>query len=227
MISAKQVKQILDYSFSGGNGFLIPEATLFISPSQYTNNAIPGGVSITGTITPNDGTSINWVLRDDNNSTPIASGSGNAVSHNLVSVPTDINNYSYSLIVNYKDANQVIKSFTQSVTLVVSSPALIGQLQNPSDDILVPGDLTAGIEGTLSIKTQNQIINLFSLSAVNVGRVLFVIPDSYGSVTDIADNTDNSVIDQFDVIADAPNQRSIFITKNTLVPGTYFFKIIF
>jgi len=226
MISAKQVKSILDYSFVGGSSFLAPVASFIATPSSYTDTTVPGGIVLSGNIIPNDGTDVSWTITDAV-ATVLTSGTTTSVSHNLVTIPSSIGSYTYNLNVAYKDLTGTTFSTTVVTQIVVSTACKIGQLPNPGDDIIVPGDLDPLVEDTFAIKTQAEVINLFTITAAATGRVVIIIPDSFGSVVDIQDNTDSSVLSQFDIVLDPTNTRKLYVSVNAVTPATYHYKIVF
>lgn len=228
MISAKQLKNILDSSFSSNSvsAFAIPTATLTATPNNYYETDVPISVTIDGVITPNDGTSITWDLRDSTN-VSLVTGSGNTISHTLASEPTSVGVYTYTLIIDYLDDNGSSFSTNATVNVTVLSKALVGQLALPGDDITIPGDLTPAIEATLTGLSQVQSINLFTITAAATGRIVIVVPDSFGTLLDISDNTDSSVLSEFNTIVDASNNRRIYVSKLALTPAVYRYKLVY
>jgi len=228
MISARQLKNILDTSFSSNpiTGTVAPTATMTATPNNYYDVDTPLSVIIDATITANDGLNITWDLRDPVN-VSILTGSASTISHTLVSEPTSAGVHTYTLIMSYGDALGNNYTTNSTVAITVLSKAMAGQLALPGDDITVPGDLTAPIEATLSALSKTQSINLFSINAVNTGRIVIVVPDSFGTLLDIADNTDLSVISSFNLILDAPNNRKIYVSKLALTPAVYRYKLVY
>jgi len=224
MISGKQLKQILDYSFTGGTSFTIPSVTFISTPSDYPYDNVPGAVTLSGVITPNDGLNISWTITEG--VATLASGTSNNVSHNLVTIPTTIGTKTYNLNVNYSDGVNNY-SITATTSLVVTASGLIGQIDNPVTDIVVPGDLTGPIEAALISKSQTEVINLFEIVAADTGRLLIVVPYSFGTLTDIQDNTDLTALDQFNVVDDPTNSRKIYVSILAVTPATYNFKLVF
>jgi hypothetical protein len=240
MISSKQLNNILKHSFSGGSGnFLAPTANFIANPSNYIN--APSTVLLSGSILPNDGVNINWNVTRSNSTTPIASGSGTSVNVTLsgsgtnLEVPTAINTYGYNLNITYEDDQNSSYSTTVSTSITVSSAAKIGQLTSPSHDftdIAGYNTLNSGstLENGFTSKTQNQVINLFEYNATvsPSGKIVIIIPNIYGTLNDIQDNTDSSVLTQFEnPISDSSNNRILYVTKNNLSPAVYHFKLIF
>ncbi len=91
----------------------------------------------------------------------------------------------------------------------------------------MPGDFTSPMESALSSSSKTLIINLFDVIAIGTGRLCFVIPDSYGTVTDLEDNTDSSVLSQFNIVVDAVNSRKFYVSINAVTAATYKYKFIF
>ena len=229
MISARQLKTILDYSFTtaASTGGTTPTATFSANPAMYSATNLPASVSLTGTITPNGGLNITWVILT-NSGGVLTSGSGNNVNVGMTgSKPTAIGSYTYTLVVTYQ--NTAGSSFTVSFpTLIqVTAMAEVGQMLLPGDNINVPGDLTGPLEATFATKDSNQIINLFAVIAVNTGKIVIVLPYSYGTLVDISDNTDFSVKSQFKLVDDPTNARQIWVSYANLTPATYYYKIVY
>lgn len=227
MISGRQFKTMVDYMFSGAAGFTAPVATFTPSISEYPDTSLPASVILSGTITPNDGTITSWSINEGVNPTPIATGTGTTVSHTLSSVPSVIGTNNYYLTVFYTDINAASQSFVLSCTVTVTATALVGQLALPGDDIIIPGDLTPGIEATLSTTSKLAMINVFPIVAANTSKIIFVIPDSYGAVVRIEDGAGLDVSSQFNLVVDAPNSRKIYTGINNVTPATYNYKIVF
>ena len=87
--------------------------------------------------------------------------------------------------------------------------------------------MTAPIEATLSALSKTQAINLFTINALNTGRIVIVVPNSFGTLLDIADNTDSSVISSFNLVVDTPNNRKIYVSKLALTPAVYRYKLVY
>ena len=119
MISARQTKNIIDYMFGNGPAFTAPTATFSAAPASYTDDAVPAGITLTGTITPNDGIITSWTIT--NLSTTLASGTGNTVSHALISIPATAATYTYSLNIQYTDNNAALQSFVTASFILHSS----------------------------------------------------------------------------------------------------------
>ena len=228
MIGSKQVKQIIDYSFSYGAGsFLSPEATFIATPNSYTATSPPGGnIILSGSIIPNDGTDISWVITNSVG-TPLADGVDNTPSHSIAP-PASIGSYTYNLNVSYKNDVGTTIAFVIIAVIVVSADGKVGQLDGPGDDFTTPAEFDVlNVEGGFIFKTNSDVINLFSFEVTSTARTVIVIPDSFGSVVDIQDNTDNSVLSQFNTVADVGNTRTLYVTDLALTPGTYFYKVVF
>ena len=225
MISARQAKNMVEYMFTSGSDFTPPTATFVAMPDLYSTSTIPGGITLSGTITLNDGTLTSWSIMSG--STVLATGAGVTVSHNLVSIPVLLGSYNYHLVVNYTDNQNVAQSIIVPEVIQVTQDALIGALPNPGDDIIIPTDLTPAIEATLTITTQAGLINLFPVTPVSSGRIVFVVPSSYGTLSRIEDNASLDVTNQFNVVLDPSNNRNIYVSVNAVTAGTYNYKLVF
>jgi len=226
MISGKQLKQVLDYSFSAGTDFLAPIASFTATPSIYTTITLPTTVVLTGSIIQNDGSDISWTITDLAGTT-IAFGTNNNVSHTLVTIPTSVSSNIYNLNITYINTSTgLTQSLIVPTSVVVTTAALVGQMDSPTQDIAIPEELIP-YESLLTSTTQVAVMNLFSVVAANVGRIVFAIPDSYGAVTQIEDGVGLNVIAQFNMVVDSANNRKIYTTINVLTPGTYNYKLIF
>ena len=226
MISGKQLKQILDYSFTAGTSFLAPTATFLATPSTYTSLALPASVVLSGAIIPNSGTSISWTITNAAAAT-LAFGSGNAPTHTLAVVPSAVASSIYNLNITYTNT---ITGTTQSIitpTVVsVTSAALKGQIDSPTQTITIPGDLTPYL-ADLTITDQAELINVFDVVATDIGRIVFAIPDDYGIVSIIEDGSGLNVLDQFTPVIDTSNARTIFTSIDVVTPATYNYKLVF
>jgi len=227
MISSQQLKQILTFSFTNGSSFVAPTCSIIATPSLYTTDSVPGSVVITGTLVPNDGTNISWTLTASGSTTALLIGTGNSLTYNIPSVPAIAGSYSYNWNITYEDNTGTTLSLVCPITITVTASAKYGQLANPGDNIVIAADLTPAIEGTLTVTNQSFIINLFPLIASNTGRIVIVVPDSYGAVTSITDNTNLDVTSQFNIINDVVNSRKIYVGINAVTPNTYYFRINF
>lgn len=227
MISGQQLKEVIEHMFSGTAGFILPTATWTSYPLSYPATTLPASVSLYGVITGNSGVITSWSITDSS-AAVLATGTNGSPSVSLTGglIPSTIGLNTYFLTVFYTDANGAASSFVESTSFSVTSDVSIGQLAT-GVDIILPADLTGGIESTLNVTTQQDIINLFDVVATTTGRVIFVIPDSLGSVTDISDNTNSSVLTQFNEVDDTANNRKIFTQINQVTPATYKFKISF
>lgn len=224
MISAKQIKAILDYSFSAGSNFLAPAGSFIATPSSYTSTSLPSSVVLNGSLIPNDATNITWTIKN-NIGTTLLAGVGNTCSFTLPSVPTSGSNV-YTWEIAYLDTNNNALTLILPTTVFVSTPGLYGQLPTPSDNISVFGDLVP-FAGALSEGDQNFFINLFEVVCTHNGRITIVVPNTFGTLQDISDNTDASVLSQFNVVNDVPNNRKIYTTINSVAAGSYYFKLIY
>lgn len=227
MISSKQLNQVLEYSFAAGSGvFLSPTASFIATPSAYTDSSIPGSVTLSGTIIPNNATDISWNIRSNQSTLDLSIGTDNNILHNLASIPTTIDNHVYSLNVSYKNDMGINLSFTVTTAITISSAGKVGHLGGPVDNFTTASQFdTLAVESGFNSKTQTEMINLFTINVATTSRVVIVIPDSFGTV-DIQDNTDSSVLTQFDLVTDASNNRKLFKSTNTLSPGTYHYKLV-
>jgi hypothetical protein len=209
-------------------GFNPPTAEFFINPSSYTNLDVPGagGVLLSGNITPNDGNITGWAILEG--ATTLSTGVILAPEYLLQNIPSTVGSYNYSLSVTYENNLGTKLSLVVPVTLSVTSVGYYGQLALPTDDIPIPigVPLSAGVLATFTSSTQTVMMNLFSITAVNTGRIVLVVPYSYGQISDITDNTDNTVLSQFNFVDD-PGVSRIYTTINTLTPGTYYYKLVF
>jgi hypothetical protein len=228
MISAKQLKNILDSSLGSAtiSAFTVPTAELTATPNSYNDVDAPISVTISGTITPNDGLNITWDLKDPSN-VSLATGTGKTISHLLASEPTAVGSYTYTLSIGYEDTSGNAYQTSATVLVTVTTKSLVGQLALPGDDITIAADLTPTIEATFSQLSQIQSINLFSINAVNTGKIVIVVPNIFGTLLDISDNTDSSVIGEFSMVADAANDRKIYVSNLALTPGVYRYKLVY
>lgn len=228
MISGKQLKQVLDYSFTNGSSFLGASCTFMATPSTYTTIAVPANVPLTGIVTPNDAVNISWNITNPS-ATVISSGMGLTPSYTLTGgdIPTTVGSYTYTLNVTYEDTLGNTYSVSCPTTIGVEVAAAYGQLPGPGDNIVIPGDLTAPIEATFTTSTQTALMNLFSYAAAVTARMVIVVPDAYGTVVSITDNTSSDITAQFNVVVDAPNNRKIYVSNSTIAPGTYYFQVNF
>jgi hypothetical protein len=235
MISGKQFKNMIDYMLQGGlsssrvGGFIDPTATFTAAPTSYTDSLLPVSIVLSGTITPNSGVVTSWAITAGTSPTPIAVGTNNVPTVTLSggSIPAAIGTYNYYLTVYYTDSNLATQSFLVSSMVIISATALYGQLANPGENIIIAADLTPGIEATLTVTDKATMINVFNIIALNTARIVIVVPDSYGTVTAIEDGSALDVTSQFNVIVDAPNTRTIYVSLNTVTPATYSYKLIF
>jgi len=229
MISARQLKNILDKTFSGTpiTSFVAPTAVLTVTPNSYTTNLVPGSVAFSGTITPNEGTFVSWELKNSGG-TVLTTGSSNSVSYTLNSPPSSLGTYVYSLYTSYTNPNTLATEvLITNVNLVVGVNAKFGQLDGPSRNITNAADLTTPLENALDEKSKLQLINLFSLTAAISARAVIVIPNSYGTVIDIQDNSDQTIINQLTLVNDNINNRKIYVSDLLTPTVTYYFKVVF
>ena len=231
MISAKQVSNILARSFSGGESVLSPKASFIAVKSSYVEGGSPDPVVLSGSIIENDAVDITWSIKDYNNATLISDTSGNtSPTFTIVSPPTSVGVYTYTLYINYKnELGESQPAITKLATVTVSTPAYVGKLSGPGINISIPADLTTAIEATLTSVTSSQLINPFIISDDVTARVVIVVPDSYGVVSAIEDNTDTNVLvaGQFNTIYDSANFRNIYVSNETLSIANWRYKVIF
>jgi len=153
----------------------------------------------------------------DSTNTNIGSGSGTSALVTLtgISIPTTVGSYTYTMTVTYLDSASVTQTVICVVSLLVTSAALYGQINNPSQAIVLPADLTPYLP-SLTVSNQSIIINLFSVVATNTGRIVIVVPDSYGTVTSITDNTSSNITAQFSVVNYVANNSKFHTTTSDL-----------
>lgn len=217
MISAKQATNILNKSLASNNGFIEPTLSLSVSPNNYTTGGpITGNVIITGAITLNQATAMSWVVKE--NGTTVSSGVSLSVN---VSRPKPVLITTYELEIFYTGGLTTKSTFTY---VIVTEAAYYGQLPAPGNNIIVDTDLDSFLPG-LSFNNQVFVGNLFSMTLLNTGRIVFVSPDSYGPVIDIVDENDTSVLNEFNVIYYTANSQTIYVKINTVVAGTYQYKL--
>jgi len=192
----------------------------------YTTGSLPASVTLTGSLIPNDAVNVTWTI-SNSVGTVLLTGIGNSSSYTLPVVPSTVSNNVYNWNVAYQDGSGTNFSVILAATVNVTANALIGQLNGAGVNITIPGDLTPAIEATLANTSQPAIINLFAITAANTGRIVIVVPDSYGAVADIQDNTDSTVLSQFNMIADTGNNRKIYVGINAVTPATYNYKVVF
>ena len=222
MISAKQVKNILEYSLQS-TGFIEPVLNLAVTPNNYTELYLtlnPGTNSVIGSIVANDATGISWVLKK--NGVTVSSGTGLSIS--FAEAKPAVNTV-YTLEATYT-GGATTKSVSTNV--IVEKTAYYGQLTLPTDDIVVATDLLPFINPAglvLDYCGQQFIGNLFTMVLTNTGRICLVSPYSYGTVVDIVDENDISAINEFNLVNDIPNSRYIYTMINTISAGTYKYKI--
>ena len=226
MISGQQLKQVLGYVFTNGSSFLAPTGTFLATPSTYPDDSLPISIVLNGTLVPNDAINITWTITN-NVGTILLTGVGNTVSYTLLTIPSTIGSHNFNWNISYQDSSLTNYSLILTTNIFVSTSAKIGQLANPSDDIVISTDLTPLIESTLLSVTQNTVINLFAITCTNIGKIVIVVPDSYGNLLDIEDNTNSTVLNQFNVITDITNNRKIYVSIANVTPDTYYYKLIF
>lgn len=226
MISGQQLKQVLDYGFTNGSGFMGPTGSLTSTPSLYTTSNLPASVVLSGSVIPNDAQNINWTLVYTATNTTVLTGTGSILNYNLPVVPAVIGSYTYNWNISYDDLSGNTFIIIITITIQVIAASLYGQINNPVQIISVPADLLP-YEPSLTVSNQSVIINLFSVVATNTGRIVITVPDSYGTVTSITDNTSLDITSQFSMVNDPGNSRKLYTTNVVLTPGTYYFKVNF
>lgn len=219
MISARQTKNIIEYSLLGVTAFIEPEIDFSISPNNYLSNAIPGTITLSGSIVANDATNISWIFMQG--VSVLASGTG--LSPLFVVNPAPTITKEYSLLVTYT-GGATSQFLVKTVT--VTDPGLYGQLTGPTDNIIVESDLDPFVGG-LDEGGEELFINLFTITAAATARLVIVVPHSYGIPTDIVDDNGDSVYSEFNLIDDVGDSRYIFTGINTVTPGTYKFKVVY
>lgn len=227
MISSEQLKQVLTFSFLNGSSFLPPSCTFTATPTSYDEDNIPATITLSGVVIPNDGTNIQWTISNSVGS-PIGAGLGTSIAVTLsgLSVPSSLGVYNFTLTVTFLDGAGNTQSINTVVSIFVTAVSLYGQINNPTQTITVASDLTPYLS-SLTSTNQGTLINLFLVQALNTGRIVIVVPDSYGVVSDISDNTDASVISQFSVVYDVANNRKIYTSLVAVTAGDYYYKVIF
>jgi hypothetical protein len=226
MTSARQIFNILQYTFSGSNNnvnpntFVEPTATFSVTPTTYSLIAAPANITVIGSIIPNDATNITWEVYDGVSVSPVLSGSNNVI--NGVLPPPTIDT-TYTLLVSYIGGNALLE-----LTSVVNpyNVTYVGQLPLPSDNITVAADLVPFLSGLTSLSEAEALL-LMTVTANYIGRIVIVVPDDYGTLLNIADENDLSALAEFNTIVDAPNNQKIYIKINTVTPGSYKYKLIY
>jgi hypothetical protein len=231
MISAKQFKVILDSAFSGAPvlNFNPPTTTFTVALSTYPVSNIPTSLLFSGSITPNEGTNITWSIIRVSDNGLVASGSNNSISSTInTGIPNLPGSYKYKLSVSYKYAGFTQVNIDKYVDVLVYANAYVGQLSGPSATISTVGDLTPQVLGTLTIKSFQEVANWFPIVSSVTARIIFVIPNSFGTLDRIEDSDDNSVLDEFDVLPDSANGRNIYVAKLATSPSAgVIYKFVF
>jgi len=224
--SAKQVFNILQYTFSGNNtnvnpnNFVEPTATFSIKPGTFSLLTPPANLIVEGSIIPNDATNITWEVYDGVSVSPVLTGSNNVINSTL---PTPTEDTTYTLRVIYIGGNELLEltSFVDPYDVTY-----IGQLPLPGDNITIAANLTPFLPG-LVVTSQEDALLLMTITAANIGRLVFVVPDNYGTLLDISDENDSSVLNEFNVVIDSPNNQKIYVKIDTVTPGSYKYKLIY
>ena len=220
MPGSRQILSMLQKSLQA-TSFLEPTAVLTVNPSSYLSTNIPSSITFDISILFNDATGLSWTLTDSLGNT-LTTGISNTDTYVLTNPPTSVS--TYTLTLNYTGGIG-IKTFITTVR--IDTPAYVGQLSGPSDNIVVPADLTAAILTTLDAKSLGTIVNFFPVTFANVARTVFVLPYSFGVPTALADDNDSDITDEFTLVNDTANGRYIYVRINTVTPGTYNFKVIY
>ena len=90
----------------------------------------------------------------------------------------------------------------------------------------MPADITP-YEGGFSSVSSADLISSFTISAVNVGKLVMIVPTALGTVSSINQAGAGEVLNQFTVIPDGTNNRDIYVSISTVTPQTYKFKFTF
>jgi hypothetical protein len=228
MISARQTKNIIEYMFGTSSGFIAPTAIFTASPSAYNSASIPTGTFLNGTITLNDALLATTAWAITYGATTLATGTGTSVAHSLVAIPATIGSYTYNLTVSYVDDNNANVSIVIPTVVSVTAVALYGQLVSGSDTSSLATLNLAISASTLSSTSKTLLINPLAITLVETpnGKVIFVIPDSYGAVTSIEESSVD-ILNQFNVTVDTANSRTIYTSILDLTPSTITYKIVF
>lgn len=227
MIGAKQINNMFNYIAAASSSEVVPTANLSFTYPSYPESAVPGTNVLSGNIVSNGAKVQGWVLKDNGNN-QVAIGSGtSAVNYSLATIPSVVGSYTYSLVITYYNEKDITTTATETITLQVVEDCLVGQLPNPGDNITIPGDFTPTMEAALVSQTQIGLINPFNITAAGTGRIVFVIPDSYGVVDRIEDNIEADITDEFNIVNDPGNGRKFYVGINTVVSGTYNYKFVF
>jgi len=230
MISARQFKNILQNAFTGNNalGYTPPTITFIANPLEYDTSAIPSNVVLSGVITPNNGTNISWGIFENAGTTPIVTGTSLTINYTDVTPFTTPGVSIYKLVVNYTTpTGTAAPTITKTININVTTQSFVGQLANASSNITSAADLTPAILSTLFSKSKSQIVNPFYLDLQNNAKIVFVIPDNYGTVANIMDNTDQNALNSFTVYPDSANARRIYVANNLTTPSTVRYQFVF
>jgi hypothetical protein len=230
MISARQFKNILQNAFTGNNalGYTPPTITFIANPLEYDTSAIPSNVVLSGVITPNNGTNLSWGIFENAGTTPIITGTSLTINYTDVTPFTTPGVSIYKLVVNYTTpTGTAAPTITKTININVTTQSFVGQLANASSNITSAADLTPAILSTLFSKSKSQIVNPFYLDLQNNAKIVFVIPDNYGTVANIMDNTDQNVLNSFTVYPDSANARRIYVANNLTTPSTVRYQFVF
>lgn len=226
MISAQQVKQILEIitSNSDNQDGTVPSISLSVTPNSYSVSDVPANIVFAGTIIPAANTFevVGWTLKQGG--TTLATGSGTTVSYIISggSVPDEVGVVTYTLEVQYK-AVEGGANLTTSITATVSVLE-VGSIGFTTAPLLVAADLA---NATLEDATKQDMINPFEITSNATARMVIVIPNAFGTVNRISDNTDLVVTNEFSVINDGANNRKIYVGITPIGANTYIYKVTF
>lgn len=226
MTSAKQIYNIIEYTFSGENNnivnpdFVEPTATFSVTPVLFSLDNPPANLTAAGAITPNSASNITWEVYDGVSVSPILSGSGTVVS-GIIKTPTA--DTTYQLKIMYSGGNEELSVYS---TVDTYEDTLIGQLPAPGI-ILVTADNLTPYEAGLTHISESESKSFFEINASATGRIVIVVPNSYGTLLDIADENDNSALNEFTTINDVGNDRIIYSKIDTVTTGRYKYKLIY
>lgn len=222
-ITGKQLLLALEQAaLCNSGGFVGPQATFVATPNSYTNNNAPAGVTLTGTITLNDAVISYWNIRQGG--TILATGS--TITPSFYVTPASGSSITYTLDVYYT-LDGAAGILTLNAPVLVTDGALYGSLPGPTDDIILPTDLTAPIIAGLSIGDEATITALFPIVITVTARVVIVVPYGISTSWGLLDNDNFSVDSEFTFVDDPGNNQKIAVSNNPLIPGTYYFKVGF
>jgi hypothetical protein len=223
MLSAQQVKQMLQIitkNSENQNGS-VPTVTFSATPASYSVNDLPASILFSGTILASVNTEsiVGWAIKF--NSSTLNTGTGTTISYTLPggSVPDELGAFTYTLEVTYLAVgNTTPQTFSTALVINVLEDGKIGYMNSPTGNILVPADVTNAVLTTLS---KQDMINVFPITNVGQSRLVIIVPNSFGTVAYISDNTDQVVTSEFNLVNDPSNNRKIYVSVNALAANTY------